>query len=178
MTELKARQGSPTRALMELGRTCAESVLLAADLPEGTDRNTLLAAVRGMGAGRSVVCAAMLAGLLAIGVWGPAARRRRPPANDLLDSYLPPGGPGASEAQEMTESERFKQRFEAVARKYGRGTGCAGLSRIDWGRHDAAGAPAGYPPNLCVRLADTAVEELNTILAAARKAGAAAAKPA
>lgn len=170
MTDLTTRQSSPTRALMEQGRTCAESVLLAADLPEGADRKTLLAAVRGMGAGRSVVCAAMLAGLLAIGVWGPGARQRRPPLNDLLDSYVPPGGPGASDVQEMPESERFKQKFEAVARRYGRDTSCNDLSRLDWGRHDAAGAPAGYPPHVCVRMADTAVEELNSIIAGARKA--------
>lgn len=157
-----------TRALFARGMTCAEAVLLAADLPDDADRATLLSAVRGISAGRSVVCAAMLAGLLAIGVWGPAARQRRAPTNDLLDVYLPPGSPGASGAQGMTETEQFKRKFEAVAARYGRGTACADLSRVDWGRHDFMGAPAGYPPHVCVRLADAAVEEINRILASGR----------
>lgn len=160
---------SATRQFFAEGRSCAECVLLAADLPEGPQRDALLAAGRGLGAGRAVTCAAMLAGLMALGVWGPAGKPRPRPMNDLLDSYLPPGSPGSSPVQDMAAPEEFKSRFEAAARIYNRGTTCVGLSRVDWGRHDAAGAPAGYPPHICVRLADVAVEELNRLIARGRQ---------
>lgn len=160
---------SATRPFFAEGRSCAECVLLAADLPAGPQRDALLAAVRGLGAGRAVTCAAMLAGLMALGVWGPAGKPRSRPMNDLLDSYLPPGSPGSSPVQDMAAPEEFKSRFEAAARIYNRGTTCIGLSRMDWDRHDAAGAPAGYPPHICVRLADVAVEELNRLIARGRR---------
>jgi hypothetical protein len=158
-------EASPTRRYFAEGRSCAECVLLAADLPSGPERDALVAAARGLGAGRAVTCAAMLAGLMALGVWGPAAKPRSRPMNDLLDSYLPPGSPGASPAQNMAAPEQFKARFESAARVYNRGITCAGLSHMDWGRRDPAGAPAGYPPHICVKLADVAVEELNRLIA-------------
>lgn len=164
-----APSGSLTREFFTRGRSCGECVILAADVPEGPERDTLLAAVRGLGAGRAVTCAAMLAGLMALGVWGPAPKPRSRPTNDLLDSYLPPGSPGSSPVQEMAAPEEFKARFESVARIYNRGTTCVGLSRLDWGQRDPTGAPAGYPPHICVRLADVAVEEVNRLIARGRQ---------
>ncbi|MBI4305924.1 MAG: hypothetical protein HY678_06350 [Chloroflexi bacterium] len=155
---------SPTRRYFKEGYSCGECVILALDLAPGPQRETLLSASRGLGAGRAVTCTAMLAGLMAIGTLSPQPARRPNPTNDLLDSYLPAGGPGASTAQDMVPAREFRARFEERARVYGRGTSCAGISRVDWDRRDPNAAPAGYPPHICVALADAAVEEAVKLL--------------
>ncbi|MBI4219683.1 MAG: C_GCAxxG_C_C family protein [Chloroflexi bacterium] len=155
---------SPTRRYFKEGYSCGECVILALDLEKGPGREALLSAARGLGAGRGETCTAMLSGLMAIGALTPSPAPRPRPTNDLLDSFLPPGGPGASVVQNMERAREFKARFEERARVYGRGTTCAGISRIDWNRRDPNAAPAGYPPHICVALSDAAVEEVNRLV--------------
>ncbi|NQW18144.1 MAG: hypothetical protein HQ478_11745 [Chloroflexi bacterium] len=159
------KSSSVSRSLFEQGRSCGECVLLASDVVPIPQLDTLLAASRGLAAGRAGMCNVLLTGLMILGVANPDPDPDPRPTNDFLGAFIPPGAPGASDVQRIGKANEFKSRFEAKANELGVDTTCADISGIDWARHDPLAVPDNtYPPAKCVALADAAIEHLKELL--------------
>lgn len=154
---------SKTRPYFLQGRSCGDCVLLAGLPEESPARGTLLRAIRGLAAGRAGTCTVLLAGVLALSEKYPEAAPTPAPKNDLLDTFVPVGWPGALSVSPSHPVAEFISRFEARARLHG-GISCAQISRLDWGAGRAAGLAEAYPPEQCVALADAAVADLRELM--------------
>ncbi|MBT3942971.1 MAG: hypothetical protein HOC77_10665 [Chloroflexi bacterium] len=155
---------SLTREMFRAGRTCGECLLLAAEQVDGPGKDVLLRAVKGLSAGRAGTCSLLVAGLLVIAEKDDPESHADIPYNDLLETFVPDGGPGSHMARGNHKLNEFKRRFEDRVRKDHKGMSCADITEADWGSGLPVTSPGPYPDETCVSLADATVSDLNEIL--------------